>query len=404
MQLKSIATDILFSKISLGDFAFPFSVFDLLLRFLLPSVIIFIVFKLIKRAVFHLIRKSNIQQKSKDRSILWIRRIFNASFLVIVVSLAANLFGAETLKYLGIFINILNQPLIESGSTKITFLTLIMTIPVFYIASWAGKASRKMINTSFLDRIGFDASRKFSVISILQYSVMVVVALTGFSVIGIDLSAITVIFGVLGLGLGFGLQNTVANFMAGIQIIFTRPVKEGDRILINGLEGTVSQIKLSTTVINTLTNESIIIPNSKLVQNEVHNYSYEDRRILVKNFVQISYDTNPEKALKILHEIGKDNPWAIKNMEPIPRFRSFGDSGLDLGLFTWIDDVMYKYDAEDWTNREIWKRFDEQKISIPFPHVQLKVSEPIQFTQTSEPVKAPGKTETPPFSPEDSEV
>ncbi|MBI9107038.1 MAG: mechanosensitive ion channel [Spirochaetales bacterium] len=372
MDIKQLLYDIFLTKIAIGDFNFSFHLTGLLLRLVLPLIAIFIVFKYIKKGISHFVNKSKAKDENKNTAKKWVRRVFNIIYFIITAIFLSNLLGADTLRYLRMLYEILNQPIIESSGTRITIITVILTIPVFYLASWAGKSVKKLINHDLLDKIGFDESRKFGFTSLVQYAVMVVIVLIGLSFIGIDLSALTLIFGVLGIGLGFGLQHTIANFIAGLQIIFSRPVKEGDRILVNGIEGTVSQIRLNSTSITTMMNESIIIPNSNLVQNVVHNYSYEDRKIVISNPVQISYDDDPEKVLGLLLTIGRENPFSMGFPEPKARLKGFGDSGIDLCLYTWISDVEYKYDARDWTNRAIWKSFQKNEVTIPFPHIQLK--------------------------------
>ena len=370
-NLKEIIQNIFLSEINLGEIKFPFNLLGFILRFIVPIIVISILFKLIKKGLTVLVNRSKTKEENKTVITAWIRRGFNILFYLIFAILTASLLGAETMKYLKMIFGVLNQPFIESGNTRITIITIILTIPVFYIGSWIGKTVKKMINRDFLERMGLDDSKKFSFTSIVQYGAMIIVVLLGLSVIGIDLSALTLIFGVLGIGLGFGLQKMVSNVIAGLMIIFSRPVKEGDRIVINDIEGTVTQIKLNSTNITTLKNESIIVPNSNFVENIVHNFSYEDRKIVIVNEVQISYDDDPEKAIKILEEIADSNQYTMKDPAPVARFKSFGDSGLDLKLFSWISDLQYKYDAHDQINREIWKRFREEKISIPFPHIQL---------------------------------
>jgi len=131
--------------------------------------------------------------------------------LLTVLSLAGRLLGAKIFEYLRAFGSVLNHPLVKTGNTSITFVTLIFAIPVFYLASWAGKASRGLIRHSVFSRMGLDEAQQFSLMSLVRYTVMVLVLLVGLPVIGIDLLALTVIFGVLGIGLGFGLQSVVAN-------------------------------------------------------------------------------------------------------------------------------------------------------------------------------------------------
>jgi len=371
MDIKELLKNIFFTRISIGELNLPFNLLGLLLRFVIPLIIIFFVIKCIKKVVSHLINKSKAKDENKKIAITWVRRGLNIIYFIVFVIFTSNLLGAETMKYLGMISDVLNQPLVNSGGTRITIITIILTIPVFYFGSWVGKTVKKMINHDLLDRMGFDDSKKFSVISIIQYGVMIIVVIVGLSMIGIDLSALTLLFGVLGIGLGFGLQSMIANVIAGLFIIFSRPVKEGDRIIINGIEGTVTHIRLNSTNITTLTNESIIVPNSNFVENVVHNYSYTDRKIVITNKVSISYDNDPEQAIAVLEEIARDNMHSLKTPPPVARFKEFGDSGLEISLLTWISDLEFKYEAHDQINREIWKRFKENNISIPYPHVQV---------------------------------
>jgi len=370
-NIKEILNNVFFTQIEIGNISLPFNLFGLLLRFILPITVIFFIFKLIKRGIAVLIDRSKAKEENKATAKKWVRRGINIIYLILIGIFVSSMLGAETIRYLRMIFDVLNQPFIESGGTRITIITIILTIPVFYIGSWIGKTVKKMINRDLLDRMGFDDSKKFSFTSIIQYGVMIIVIMIGMSFIGVDLSALTLLFGVLGIGLGFGLQSIVANMIAGLIIIFSRPVKEGDRILINGIEGTVSQIKLISSNITTLANESIIVPNSNFVENVVHNYSYADRKIVVINKISISYDNDPEHAIAVLEKIAVNSEYALKEPAPIARFKSFGDSGLDISLFTWISDVKYKYDAHDKINREIWKRFRDENISIPYPHVQV---------------------------------
>jgi small-conductance mechanosensitive channel len=160
-------------------------------------------------------------------------------------------------------------------------------------------------------------------------------------------------------------------------IFFERPIKEGDRILVGGLEGDVIQIKLRSTVINTLTNETIVVPNSQLVGNSIHNYSYQDRRIIIENRVQVSYSTDLDQALKVLLDVAADNPHGLKDMGSRARVSAFQDSGIEMILWTWIDEATNKLAAVAWNNLEIWRAFKQTGIVIPFPQVDLHVKEPI---------------------------
>ncbi|TVQ41011.1 MAG: hypothetical protein EA384_01405 [Spirochaetaceae bacterium] len=178
-------------------------------------------------------------------------------------------------------------------------------------------------------------------------------------------------FGVLGIGIGFGLQSVVDNYFAGIVIILTRPIKEGDRILVHDYEGTVAQIRIISTVINTLTNETIIVPNSELVSRYIHNYSYEDISIIVVNWVHVSYNSDLDKVGEVLRNVALSNPYRLEDREPRVFYRSFDDSGIAVSMGTWIRDARERLMASSWTNLEIWRAFKANGIEIPFPQRDL---------------------------------
>ena len=167
----------------------------------------------------------------------------------------------------------------------------------------------------------------------------------------------------------------VSNFFSGLVIILTRPIKEGDRILVGNLDGTVVHIRLLSTIINTVTDETIIIPNSQLVNNSVHNYSYDSRRIIIICEVSVSYGTDLDKAIGILEGVGRDNPYRPTSNIPEVRVETFGDSGIKMALLSGINDVSEKYRAKSWINLEIWRRFRDNGIQIPFPQVDVHIKE-----------------------------
>ena len=320
-----------------------------------------------------LVGAANAKEKTRVVVLRWTRIVLRTGYVIGLFGVIGWLFGARLFEYFGTFFGVLGEPILSTGSTSISFLTLILTIPVFYLASRVGKVSRAFLDRSLLERMGLDASRRFSVTSLVRYGVMVIVSLIGLSIIGIDLSALAVLFGVLGIGIGFGLQSVVANFFAGLIIILSRPIKERDRILVDGFDGTVIQIRLLSTVINTVTNETIIIPNSQLVNNSVHNYSYDSRSIIITNGVGVHYKSDIERVITILERIGADNPYAVPDTRSEVRLVEFASSGIEMLLRTHILDVEDKFRAHAWNNLEIWRRFGLEGVEIPYPQVDLHV-------------------------------
>lgn len=374
MEFLNSAVEFLAGNIILGSLELPFSWLKLAGAVLLLGLF-FVAYRLLLLLTRKILDRAKANDVVRKHVTRWIRIALRILYLVGFFSLVGWLFGARAFEYLSRFFSVLGEPLIESGSTSISFFTLLLTIPVFYLASWTGKISRAFLDRSLLNRMGLDESRKFSVASLVRYGVMVIVVLVGLSIIGIDLSALAVIFGVLGLGVGFGLQSTVSNFFSGLVIILTRPIKEGDRILVDNYDAIVVQIRLLSTIINTVTEETIIIPNSLLVNNTVHNYSYDTRRIFLENKVSVSYKSDLDHVIEVLKGVGQDSPYGMADRQPEVRIESFGDSGIDVMLLTWIGNVSDKFAARSWANLEIWRRFKTEGIEIPYPQVDLHIKD-----------------------------
>ncbi len=370
-EFLAILKRIFLTPINIGELEFPFSLLGLLLSFVLPAIFVLVVYKLINLGLGKLLDHTPWKKETRLKIHRWLRLVLRILVLIAVASLGLRLLGAEISKYGSFLQSVINTPLIDSGGTKVSLLTLLLLIPVFYLAGKAGHLTRSLTDQYLFTRVGLDESKKFSISSLLRYTVMILTTMIGLSVIGIDLSALTVMFGVLGIGLGFGLQNIVANVFAGIVIIFTRPIKEGDRILVDPYEGTVVSIRLLSTVINTISYETIIVPNRHLTDNTVYNYSYDDRRIILRNPVQVSYETDLDQAIEVMVGVGLQNPYGLKVPEPDVRVDSFDDSGITLILLTWLNDVADKYSAHSWNNLEIWRRFKDEGIEIPFPQRDL---------------------------------
>jgi len=375
MDYLSIFRSIFLTPFDIGVVKLPFTLLEFILKLFLPMLILFIGYRILNMLLRRILGKSKIKEDIQKNILLWTRRILRLGLLLLLFFFSDRLLGARLFEYIEMFTTALNKPIIDAGNTKISFLTLLLIIPVYIIASWAGKTSRGLISPDLMSRFGFDAARQFSISNLLRYGIMIIVFLIGLSIIGVNLSSITVMFGVLGIGIGFGLQGVVANLFAGIIIIISRPIKDGDRILIDTYDGTVSQIRLLSTVINTITNESIIIPNTKLVSEPVFNYSYSDRSIRITNNVGVAYNTDLDLVMKLLEEITAANPYADLSSKNEIRVEEFGASGIEFVIITWIKDVKDKFTAHHWTNLEIWRVFRAKGVEIPFAQLDLHIKE-----------------------------
>ncbi len=217
-------------------------------------------------------------------------------------------------------------------------------------------------------RIGLVKTSKFGLYTLA--------ALLSLSAVGIDLGALTVFGGALGVGIGFGLQRIASNFISGFILVFDRSIRPGDVISINDKFGWVEELRARYIVVRDRDGVETLIPNENLITTEVINWSYSDRKVRVKLPVQISYDDDPEQAMGILLEAARVSPRVLSDPEPAARLMGFGDNGIDLELRVWIRDPQQGVaNVRSDINVAIWKGFRDAGISIPFPQRDLHVKE-----------------------------
>ena len=375
------------TTVTIAGTVFPFTYFDLIVLTVLPLVAIYVLLRLGRKGARSLIAKSKLSDERKavaNRSVKLSGRII---YTLLAILLVVRLFGPRVFEYIGAFFAFLNEPFFTSGQTEISIVTIILMVPIFYLASRLAKVTHRFIDGALNQRLNLDASRRFSISNLVRYFVLAIALLIGLSIIGIDLSALTVIFGVLGIGLGFGLQTVVANFFAGIVIIVSRPIKEGDRIQVADLEGNVVHIRMLSTVVNTITNETIIVPNGHIIDRQMHNNSYEDPSIIIVNTVQVAYATDLDYAREVLARVGEESPHRMPGKPINVYVMSFDDSGITMALHTWIVDAKKKLEARAWVNLEMWRALKGAGITIPFPQMDLYVQSLPAATPNSEPDK-----------------
>ncbi len=356
-------------KFVLGKMDFEFTNAQLLFKFILPALLVFFIYKILMYFFKKLFETSIKEDIKRSISLKWIRRFLKLISLGFIIFFFNNLFKAGWADFFNNFIKILNKPFVKLGSTNISLLTLFLLILAFYVSSWAGSAVRRGIENSYIGKLKVDESKKKSITNLSRYLTMILTFLLCLAIIGIDISSIGVALSVLGISVGFGLRDLISNFFAGIVILFTRPLKEGDRLFFDGHEGTVVTVRLMSTIIEATESKKIIVPNSKLVNETIYNFHLKS--YVIANSVQVSYESDLDEVIEIMEGIGKSCPYGVKNSEVVVRVTSFDDSGITMTLRTTIEDIYDKYVAKSWVNLEIWRVFRDKNISIPFPHLVI---------------------------------
>lgn len=267
---------------------------------------------------------------------------------------------------------LLNQSLFSLGDSKLTvglILTLIVSfVALFIISEWI----RKLIVGKVLRKRQIEIGTRESIGTIVKYILILAGIVSILQTHGIDLSAFGVLAGAIGVGIGFGLQNITNNFISGLIILFEQPIKVGDRIEVGDVDGDVIRISARSTTILTNDNISIIVPNSKFIDNEVINWSHSERKIRFNFKVGVAYKENPDKIKRILLEVAEANPGILKTAPSDVLFDSYGESSLNFILRVWSTTYVDKPRVlKSQLYYEIFRRFAEEGIEIPFPQRDL---------------------------------
>jgi small-conductance mechanosensitive channel len=289
--------------------------------------------------------------------------------------------AAEYLGWLDPIISTLDSLGIAAGKSRITVwsvLKLLFTLTLFMLAAtwisrWVERRVKRLTNVAHSTRIGI---AKFANAFLIGLSILM-----GLNAAGVDLTALTVLTGAIGLGLGFGLQSIAANFVSGFVLLMDRSIKPGDVISLSGQAGTstenfgwVQELRGRYVVIRDRDGIEMLVPNQQLISNAVINWSYTDPRIRLKLPIRVSYADDPEFAIKILLSACQGQPRVLPEPPPVARLMQFGDSGIELELRFWISDPQEGVNnVRSEVNRAIWRLFKEHKITIPMAQREILV-------------------------------
>lgn len=251
------------------------------------------------------------------------------------------------------------------GASLLDVLQAVLTLLVFLLAgAWLGSIATRGLMASPQLSIGL----KVGIAKFVRLFLLLLAGLLALNAVGIDLAALAVFGGALGIGLGFGLQRIAANFVSGFILVGDRSIRQGDVITIGERFGVVKELRARYMVVRDRDGVDTLIPNENVISAEVVNWSYSDRAVRLKLGVQISYQDNPRQALALLEKAAAGHPRVLRDPAPASRVMAFEDSGIALELRFWIQD------PEDGINNvrsdlhlAVWDLFKEAGITIPYP-------------------------------------
>jgi len=255
----------------------------------------------------------------------------------------------------------------------ILYLSRAIRIIVILSVTFASANLAGQIFKTYVQRANLPIPTTGLAYGVIKGSVIVVGILIALTSIGISITPLITALGIGGLAVALSLQDTLSNLFAGIHILMEKSIRIGDFIrLDSGQEGVVTDITWRTTRIKMLQNNMVVIPNSKLAQSVVINYSLPERRMAVPIPIGVSYSSDPEKVERILKEEAKNAIGKVHGLideEPIVRFvPGFGESSLDFTLICHVNDFTDQYPVQHELRKRIFKRFRQEGIEIPFPH------------------------------------
>lgn len=264
------------------------------------------------------------------------------------------------------------------GNVDVTLFLIIIAILIISLASRISRISTNVILPGIYNRYNLDKGMRFTLDRIVHYSIMIIAIIVSLTTVGINLSALTVFAGIISVGIGFGLQNIASNFISGIILLFERPIKVGDRVIIDNITGDVEKINMRATIIKTVYNEHIIVPNSYFLEEKVVNRSFSDPRIRIVIPIGVAYGSDVERVRELLLEAAMEehqvSPIVLTTPEPFVNFAGFGESALNFELLVWIEDPNQLVLIKSNLNFRINRIFNENHIEIPYPKRDLQIT------------------------------
>lgn len=260
--------------------------------------------------------------------------------------------------------------LLEQSITLGTLFAGALTLYLFFAVAWT---VREVLSKVILPRTGADPGVSNTIQITTHYAIIAIGVLSAVSIVGFDLSALAIIGGGLSVGLGFGLQELVGNFVSGILLLFERTLRPGDVIEVGTSRGVIDQLRMRATVVRTVDNVEILIPNKSLLTSTVSTYTQTQRTIRRVLTVGVSYNNDPTYVRDLLLGVAERHGRVLKKPAADVFFTGFGESSLNFELAVWLDDPLSALKITSDLYFMIWREFEKHKIEIPYPQRDIHI-------------------------------
>lgn len=242
-----------------------------------------------------------------------------------------------------------------------------------WAAVWLSRIVRYLLDEDVLPRLELRRGVASLVSALTRYVLLGLGALVALGAAGIELSQLAFVAGALGVGIGFGLQNIVSNFVSGLVLLFERPIQAGDIIELESLFGEVKRIGVRSSTVRTFQGAEVIVPNASLITNNVVNWTLSDRLRRIEIDVGVAYGSDPTRVQEILLEVAKGHPEVLADPEPLALFEGFGESSLDFSLRCWTAGFDRFLAIRSEIRTGIHAALRNAGIAIPFPQRDLHI-------------------------------
>jgi potassium efflux system protein len=297
--------------------------------------------------------------------VFWLRVLLDIVLLALAGLLLPQVWGFSTEETLGSAGTLLQG--IKIGSYTLSLVDIMIGVALFSGLVFLTHLLQRGLERHLLPNLSSDKGVRDALKTGVGYVGFVIASLVGISALGLDLSNLALIAGALSVGLGFGLQNVVNNFVSDLILLVERPIKAGDWVVIGGHEGKVKKVNVRSTEVETFQRASVIIPNADLISSPVVNWTHKNMLGRVEVSIGVAYGTDPRKVEKILVDCAKAHPNVIATPEPFVLFMDFGDSALVFELRAFLSDVERRIMTVSDLRFAIDDAFHAAGIEIPFP-------------------------------------
>jgi small-conductance mechanosensitive channel len=283
---------------------------------------------------------------------------------MILLALQLETFGLEGLDVR------FGQPLFIIGGTPVTVASMISFVVILTISYGISKMLQRGLGRVFRQR-DIEEGVQYALNRLLHYTVLGMGILLALQNLGVSITALAGLGAILAVGIGFGLQNIAQNFVSGVILLLERPVKKGDFVVVGDTRGTVRSIHARATVITTLDNVDILVPNGEFITEAVVNQTYRDRQVRVRIDVGVAYGSDTELVRQTLLRVANEQEGVVRKSDTQVFFQDFGDSALEFSLRVWLSDPLIQNRVSSELRFAIDRAFRKADIEIPFPQRDL---------------------------------